>query len=96
MKETCASTDAECAERQMTHQLEMEACSKAFAVLSSDDAHGLPAKTFNFAVMQEAEVPEHRTAAANVLPPVAIQNKKPSSSFNHQCRRWIRHQPEPE
>ena len=77
LKEKRASTDAECEERQKTRQLEMDACSKAFAVLNSDEAHGLLAKTFNFAVVQESEVPEHRTAAANVLPSVAIQNKSP-------------------
>ena len=48
----------------------MEACSKAFAVLSSDEAH-------NFAVIQDAEMPEHRTAAAKVLPPAALQNQSP-------------------
>ena len=77
LKEKRTSTDAECEERQRTRQLEIEACSKAFVVLSFDEAHGLLAKTFNFAIIQEAEVPEHRTAAANVLPPVAIQNKSP-------------------
>ena len=34
-------TDSEWEERQKTRQLEMEACSKALAVLSSDDAHDL-------------------------------------------------------
>ena len=41
LKEKCASTDAEWEERQKTRQLEMEACSKALAVLSSDEAHDL-------------------------------------------------------
>ena len=77
LKEKRASIDAECEERQRTRQLEMEACSKACSVLSSDEAHGLLAKTFTFAVIQEAEGPEPRTAAAQVLPSVAIQNKSP-------------------
>merc|ERR1719399_2101495 len=47
LKEKCASTDAEWEERQKTRQLEMEACSKALAVLSSDDAHDTFTKTFN-------------------------------------------------
>merc|ERR1719345_458511 len=38
LKEKCAMTDSEWEERQKTRQLEMEACSKALAVLSSDDA----------------------------------------------------------
>ena len=45
--------------------------------LELGEARGLLAKTFNFYVTQEAEMPEHRTAAANVLPSVAIENKSP-------------------
>merc|ERR1711865_493952 len=41
LKEKCSMTDGEWEERQKTRQLEMEACSKALAVLSSDDAHDL-------------------------------------------------------
>merc|ERR1711972_825464 len=41
LKEKCSMTDKECEERQKTRQLEMEACSKALAVLSGDDAHDL-------------------------------------------------------
>merc|ERR1712130_1060219 len=52
LKEKCASTDAEWEERQKTRQLEMEACSKALAILSSDDAHDLFTKTFNPAFVQ--------------------------------------------
>merc|ERR1711957_522205 len=52
LKEKCSSTDAEWEERQKTRQLEMEACSKALAVLSSDDAHDLFTKTFNPAFTQ--------------------------------------------
>ena len=39
LKEKCSMTDAEWEERQKTRQLEMEAVSKALAVLSTDDAH---------------------------------------------------------
>ena len=52
LKEKCSVTDAEWEERQKTRQLEMEACSKALAVLSSDDAHDLFTKTFNLALVQ--------------------------------------------
>merc|ERR1719231_440326 len=48
LKEKCSMTDGEWEERQKTRQLEMEACSKALAVLSGDDAHDLFTKTFNF------------------------------------------------
>ena len=76
-REKRAKTNAKCDERQTTHQLEMKACSKAFSVLSSDEAHDLLAKTFNFAVIQDADVPGHCTAAAKVLPAAALQNKSP-------------------
>ena len=52
LKEKCSVTDAEWEERQKTRQLEMEACSKALAVLSSDDARDLFTKTFNPALVQ--------------------------------------------
>merc|ERR1711871_1736438 len=66
LKEKCASTDAEWEERQKTRQLEMEACSKALAVLSSDDAHDLFTKTFNPAFVQKESMvrSERRTKAA--------------------------------
>merc|ERR1719458_2107301 len=47
LKEKCAMTDKEWEERQKTRQLEMEAVSKALAVLSGDDAHDLFTRTFN-------------------------------------------------
>merc|ERR1712100_971912 len=63
LKEKCSMTDGEWEERQKTRQLEMEACSKALAVLSSDDAHDLFTKTFNPALvqMQSAAHSERRT-----------------------------------
>merc|ERR1719329_1708093 len=77
LKEKCSSTDAEWEERQKTRQLEMEACSKALAVLSSDEAHDLFTKTFNPAFIQEAESNQRRTAAAKVLKTVALKNNSP-------------------
>merc|ERR1719253_2352577 len=52
LKEKCSMTDKEWEERQNTRQSEMEACSKALAVLSGDDAHDLFTKTFNPALVQ--------------------------------------------
>merc|ERR1719261_1308679 len=54
LKEKCQMTDQEWEERQKTRQQEMEACSKALAVLSGDDAHDLFSKTFNPALLQTA------------------------------------------
>ncbi|CAK0799597.1 unnamed protein product [Prorocentrum cordatum] len=47
LKEKCSMTDREWEERQKTRSLEMEAVSKALAVLSGDDAHDLFTRTFN-------------------------------------------------
>jgi len=75
LKEKCSTTDAEWEERQKTRQMEMEACSKALAVLSSDDAHDLFTKTFNPAFVQtESKIQsERRNKAAQVL--AAVGNK---------------------
>ena len=66
LKEKCSGTDAEWEERQKTRQLEMEACSKALAVLSSDDAHDLFTKTFNPAFVQTSMSAERRATASAV------------------------------
>merc|ERR1711934_687127 len=67
LKEKCSMTDSEWEERQKTRQLEMEACSKALAVLSSDDAHDLFTKTFNPAFVQTSMTSERRSKAAAIL-----------------------------
>ena len=68
LKEKCSMTDGEWEERQKTRQLEMEACSKALAVLSSDDAHDLFTKTFNPALVQtESSMHSDRRAQASKL-----------------------------
>jgi len=48
LKEQCGNMDQEYEERTKTRQLEIEACSKALAFLSSDEAHDLFSRTFNF------------------------------------------------
>merc|ERR1719271_2362291 len=53
LKEKCSMTDSEWDERQKTRQSEMEAVSKALAVLSDDDAHDLFTKTFNPSFVQK-------------------------------------------
>merc|ERR1719221_1466686 len=82
LKEKCSSTDAEWEERQKTRQLEMEACSKALAVLSSDDAHDLFTKTFNPALVQvESKAKsERRDKAAKLLQTVAHRHNSPRLS----------------
>jgi len=79
LKEKCSLTDSEWDERQKTRQLEMEACSKALAVLSSDDAHDLFTKTFNPSLLQEENSmhSERRTQASKLLSAVAQKLQNP-------------------
>merc|ERR1719399_1568010 len=79
LKEKCQMTDQEWEERQKTRQLEMEACSKALAVLSGDDAHDLFTRTFNPALMQTgaATHSSQRDAASKVLSAVAHKLQSP-------------------
>merc|ERR1719460_2143716 len=66
-------TDSEWEERQKTRQLEMEAVSKALAVLSSDDAHDLFTKTFNPSLLQKesSSNSQRRSQAMQLLKSVA-------------------------
>merc|ERR1712106_255462 len=79
LKEKCSLTDGEWEERQKTRQLEMEACSKALAVLSSDDAHDLFTKTFNPSLLQKetAMHSERRAQASSLLAAVAQKMQNP-------------------
>merc|ERR1712157_283803 len=79
LKEKCSMTDAEWEERQKTRQLEMEAVSKALAVLSTDDAHDLFTKTFNPSLMQKESSmhSERRALASKVLSSVAQKLQNP-------------------
>merc|ERR1719330_1000345 len=82
LKEKCSMTDKEWEERQKTRQLEMEAVSKALAVLSGDDAHDLFTRTFNPALLQRAVVArsERREQASQVLARVAQKFHNPRLS----------------
>merc|ERR1712166_984105 len=73
LKEKCQMTDQEWEERQKTRQLEMEAVSKALAILSGDDAHDLFTRTFNPALVekQSAVQSKRRTQASKLLSDVA-------------------------
>merc|ERR1719160_2282296 len=61
--------------------MEIEACSKALAVLSSDDAHELFTKTFNFLQVSRssttARASSRREKAAKVLEAAARRNHNP-------------------
>jgi septal ring factor EnvC (AmiA/AmiB activator) len=79
LKEKCQMTDKEWEERQKTRQQEMEACSKALAILSGDDAHDLFTKTFNPALVQEGRVAQsdRRQKASKLLSAVAHKLSSP-------------------
>merc|ERR1712137_920808 len=76
LKEKCSQTDAEWEERQKTRQQEMEACSKAVAILSSDDAHDLFTKTFNPSFIQ-TESSDRRARASKLLSTMAAKLGNP-------------------
>merc|ERR1719343_155459 len=80
LKEKCSMTDKEWEERQKTRQLEMEAVSKALAVLSGDDAHDLFTRTFNPALLQVDRQDSRRLQASKLLSDVAKKLNNPKLS----------------
>jgi DNA repair exonuclease SbcCD ATPase subunit len=73
LKEKCAMTDKEWEERQKMRQTEIQAVSKAIAILSDDDARDLFSKTFNFLQVYRKN---GRQAAAEVLSKAAATSPK--------------------
>ena len=76
LKETCQMTDSEWEERQKARQEEIQGCSEALAILSSDDAHDTFTKTFNF-VQLSSKKESTRDQAAKVLFAAAKQFGNP-------------------
>merc|ERR1719420_2846918 len=60
LKEQCAAMDAEFETRTKTRMEEIEAVGKALEILSSDDAHDLFTKTFNFVQEKESSMNSKR------------------------------------
>merc|ERR1719262_465001 len=78
LKETCANMDAQMEERTKTRNEEIEACSKALAVLSGDEAHDTFTRTFNAAsFVQMSQKSERRTQAAKALEAAARKLSAP-------------------
>merc|ERR1719326_649582 len=74
-------TDKEWEERQNERQLEIEAVSKALAILSSDDAHDLFTKTFASLVQKEsASNSQRREDASKLLREIARKTQNPQLS----------------
>merc|ERR550514_812317 len=80
LKQQCSSMDSEWEERQKTRALEMEACSKALAVLSSDDAHDLFSKTFSLVQTQSTAHSKRRAKASTLLAAAAKRTHNPRLS----------------
>merc|ERR1719356_1501750 len=72
-------TDTEWEERQKTRQLEMEAVSKALAILSGDEAHDVFTKTFNPALVQSKATVDSksRQQASKLLSTLAAKWNSP-------------------
>merc|ERR1719355_314705 len=67
LKEQCSLVDAEWEERSKTRQLEMEAVSKALAILSSDDARDLASSTLGFVQTRSSAQSKRRDEASKIL-----------------------------
>jgi len=81
LKETCAMTDSEWEMRQKERATELEAVSKALAILSSDDAHDLFSKTFNFVQTSKVTaMDKRRSEASKLLSAIARKTGNPRLS----------------
>jgi len=78
LKEKCQMTDQEFAERLKTRQLEMEAVSKAMAILTSDDAMDTFSSTFSFVQVTRKVTSSKRTDASKLLSDVARKLNNPN------------------
>merc|ERR1719392_269509 len=67
LKERCQNMDQEYEERTKTRQLEIQAVSKALAFLSSDEAHDLFTRTFNFIQVRVSSTSLKRAHVSKVL-----------------------------
>jgi len=73
LKEQCAALDGQYEERTKTRQMEIQATSKALAFLSSDEAHDLFSRNFNF-----VQISSHRQSSRreNVATHLMVAAKK--------------------
>merc|ERR1719355_541459 len=77
LKEQCSMVDAEWEERQKTRELEMEATSKAMAVLTSDDARDLTSRTLSLAQISSSAESKRRTHVSKILLDAAKTSHNP-------------------
>jgi septal ring factor EnvC (AmiA/AmiB activator) len=86
LKEKCQQTDAEWEQRQKTRTNEIAAVSEALKFLSSDDAHDLFTRTFNFVQVTVGQKAIRNRAAA-VIESVSATLDKPRMSALAQSVR---------
>merc|ERR1719198_51587 len=67
LKEQCAAMDAEYEERVKVRQQEIQACSKALAFLSSDEAHELFSRTLGFMQIKSKTHSKRRARVSKML-----------------------------
>lgn len=77
LKSHCANTDAQMEERQSTRTKEIQAVSKATAILSSDEAHELFTKTFNPAAFVQKESSSRQVEVVKALQAAAKKLHSP-------------------
>jgi hypothetical protein len=80
LKMQCQNIDQEYEERTKTRQMEIEATSKALAFLSSDEAHDLFTRTFNFIQVKSSVGNKKRTQIAKALKQVEKKFQDPRIS----------------
>jgi len=80
LKEQCQNMDQEYEERTKTRQLEIQAVSKALAFLSSDEAHDLFTRTFNFVQVRATLHSQRRGQVSNALTTAAKKFNDPRLS----------------
>merc|ERR1712025_1015126 len=80
LKERCQNMDQEYEERTKTRQLEIQAVSKALAFLSSDEAHDLFTRTFNFVQVRASSKSHKRAQVSKVLSDAAQKFHDPRLS----------------
>jgi len=80
LKEQCGNMDQEYEERTKTRQGEIQACGKALAFLSSDEAHELFSRTFNFVQVSSKSTSAKRARGLKVLAQAAQKFQDPRLS----------------
>jgi len=80
LKEQCGNMDQEYEERTKTRQGEIEACGKALAFLSSDEAHELFSRTFNFVQVASKSTSSRRAKVSKALSMAAQKFRDPRLS----------------